>query len=108
MNPAQLAREIARIERDRGRTARWRKRAIAHVVAEAGATQVIVNGELVGWTLPAGGQVCIKRRYRDAHAANDDLVEFGRRPGTHAKPVRAYYCPHCSGYHLTSEARRTG
>lgn len=48
-----------------------------------------------------------KRRFRDRMAAETALAEIARkddqsRPKTEA---RAYHCPTCCGFHLTSNAR---
>lgn len=51
-----------------------------------------------------------KRRYDTLEAANHKLdridAERPRKPGRKL-PIRAYRCPLCRGWHLTSQAKRT-
>lgn len=52
---------------------------------------------------------CVKRRFRDEIAALHALgriaaaVPDERRP---KRPIRAYHCQHCRGWHLTSQEKR--
>lgn len=49
---------------------------------------------------------CGKTRYQTsakARRALDGIRRRGNRAGER-KPVRAYPCPHCHGWHLTSDA----
>jgi hypothetical protein len=47
-----------------------------------------------------------KRRFRDGKAARKALGTIKDRGERRAgKPQRAYACPECGGWHLTSEAR---
>lgn len=50
---------------------------------------------------------CSKFRYRDRIAAELALASLGREDNT-ARPKteqRAYWCPKCTGWHLTSQQR---
>lgn len=106
MHASEFARKRARIERQPGRRPAFYRRALDHLVREAGAEAIVIRGQLVGWRMPDGGVVCVKQRYRAAESAHTEL----ERIGVHARrnqhvPVRVYECPHCNGFHLTSQAR---
>jgi hypothetical protein len=49
-----------------------------------------------------------KRRYHDHAQAIRVLHLLASRSERGKIPTRAYYCPDCNGWHLTSQARRTG
>lgn len=50
---------------------------------------------------------CQKRRFRDEIAAKLALSHIDQKAGPRAKePRRAYRCPGCKGWHLTSQSRR--
>lgn len=55
-----------------------------------------------------------KTRFRDRKEALEALHALRYKtavtglPEGHHLPVRAYKCPDCSGWHLTSKAARTG
>ena len=50
-----------------------------------------------------------KRRFRDKKAALATIQHFASKQAlnhlkpNHIIPVRAYFCPHCNGFHLTSQ-----
>ena len=48
---------------------------------------------------------CRKRRYRDRIAALLALAGTGRRKRTRKQETRAYRCPACKGWHLTSQPK---
>ncbi len=102
MNAGEFARRRARIEREHGRTEQWKKRALQQLVREARATPVHANGRTVAWRMPDGVTVCFKHRYADSDTASEALRMIALTEGTHTKPRRAYPCPHCGGWHLTS------
>lgn len=104
MNPAEFSRSLARIKQRRGRNAAWRKRATRHLLAEAGAVPVERDGRLLGYRLPRSNFVCVWARYKHRDAANDALWEIERMPGSLVKPVRAFQCDFCFGFHLTAKA----
>lgn len=105
MNARGFARQRARLEqRHQGATLR---RAMMHLVREARARVVIVNDKPVGFILPNGEVVCEKRRYRSEDAAVAELQgihQFDEVNAARRVPVRAYRCPYCRGWHLTSRA----
>lgn len=87
----------------RGRSSAWMKRALAHLVREAGARPVTVRGHPVAHRLPDGRTVCVKRRFITQGAADAVLATVNELiGGTHKKPRRTYLCPHCHGWHVTS------
>lgn len=49
---------------------------------------------------------CAKRRYRDRVAALMALVSIDKADKHGHDEQRAYKCPHCKGWHLTSEDKR--
>lgn len=50
---------------------------------------------------------CNKRRFRDKKEAVASLHFIDRiSPEDHHRPVRAYCCPKCKGWHLTSRPGR--
>lgn len=104
MRASEFARRRAKIEqRSRGR-GDFKRKAMRHLVAEAGAREVFVAGRLVGWALSTGGVVCVKQRFRDWMEAQLALQRIApqSRP---VLPVRAYACPFCQGFHLTSQGK---
>ena len=104
MRPADFAKARARIIlRAQGRAAFY-ERAMAHLVKKAGAQEVRVGGQVVAWVMGGGGTVCVKRRYRDQEAANDELAHIKAHTRGYKAPARSYRCPHCGGWHLTSQA----
>lgn len=51
---------------------------------------------------------CGKVRFTTRAKADAALLQIrkqGERRAAGKKPVRSYACPHCNGWHLTSEAR---
>jgi hypothetical protein len=50
---------------------------------------------------------CRKTRYRDRIAAQLALATIHRKDRPQARETRAYQCPRCRGWHLTSQNRRT-
>jgi hypothetical protein len=104
MNAAQFARRRGRIEREH--QGRRRQRELAHLVRDAKAALVIVDRKVVGYRLPNGEMVCVKERHRDEASAMQALERINAANwNNHRVPVRAYPCPYCHGWHLTSQAR---
>ena len=107
MNATQFAKRRGRIEHQADRTHRWRTKAMRQLVNEAGAVLMVAGSRLVGWQLPNGQVVCVKARFVTEDAADDQLQQIARTDGIRTKrPVRAYHCGHCGGWHLTSMTRR--
>ena len=105
MNAAKFARMRAQIQR-RSHGHRQRTRALAHLVRDARAALVVIDRKVVGYRLPNGEMVCIKHRYRTEQQAIADMyrIQAGNINGGRV-PQRAYYCVHCSGFHLTSQTK---
>lgn len=99
MNTAQFIRARARIERKR----RCRTKALRHVEREAGAVPLIVRRRVIGWRLPDGAIVCVKRRCQTRNLADTDLRTMRGEFGGHTTPARSYQCGLCKGWHLTSK-----
>lgn len=51
---------------------------------------------------------CTKRRCRDRLGALMALANTQRSRSSRREECRAYHCPDCHGWHLTSKARRKG
>lgn len=106
MNSRNFARQRALIL-NRGRGDRHQRRAMSHLVREADAQPIHAGGKLVGYRMPDGFVVCEKRRYRDRAAAMaelDNVHAFAHLHPNKRLPVRAYPCPWCGGWHVTSRA----
>lgn len=107
MNARGFARQRAKLEmRHHGAALR---KAMLHLVREARARVMVVDGKTVGYHLPSGEVVCIKRRFRSEEAALGEITGAVRfvpvNPEGQRRPVRAYRCPYCRGWHTTSRAR---
>ena len=104
MNAGDFAKKRGRITSTRGRSERWKRKAIAHLAREAGAVPFVHGGKVKSHRFESGQVVCEKHRYRSRTEAEADLANILARPGAHQKPTRAFPCPHCQGYHLTHQA----
>lgn len=105
MNATEFARRRGRIEHMGDRPHAWRTRAMLHLVRDAKAIVIVANNRVVGWQLPNGETVCIKQRYRDQDRADRQLAQIERADVRDKRPIRAYPCAHCGGWHLTSMTR---
>lgn len=103
MNAGEFAKRRARIEHEHGRRKGYAARALQALVREARAIVIIVRGRIAGWRMPSGQVVCRKRRYRTEPEAILELANVRRDPRTPRIPGRCYLCPHCNGWHLTSQ-----
>lgn len=73
------------------------------------------GGDTVGFAKLPTCEATSKRRYRDTHQARHALqgaqrqaaFELVHRGETKRHEVRIYACSQCSGFHLTSEPRRS-
>lgn len=101
MNAGEFARKRARITTTRGRSEKWKRKAISHLAREAGAVEFVHGGKVKSHRLNDGRVLCVKHRYRTEGDAADDLARIAALPGTNQKPVRHFHCPHCQGFHLT-------
>lgn len=106
MNAADFARRRALIERQTHGRGKKYSRALAHLISDARAALVVMHRKVVGYRLPNGEMVCIKVRYSSEQRAHDDIarIQADNLDG-HRAPQRAYWCVHCRGWHLTSQAR---
>ena len=106
MSPAEYARRRARIDaKSFTRTPRWHKRAMKQLNKEAGAVALIAGRKVVGHQLPSGRVVCIKRRFHTEELALAKLAQIAKEPADRHKPIRAFACYSCLGWHLTSQAK---
>lgn len=103
MNAGEFAKRRARIEHEHRRRKGYAARALNALVREAGAIIIIMHNKVVGWRMPSGQVVCMKRRYRTEPQAMLELESVRRDPLTPKIPGRFYLCPHCHGWHLTSQ-----
>ncbi len=105
MNAGKFARQRALIEADRRRTPAWRKKALARLVAEAGAEQINTGKRLISYKMDGGKYVCVKQRFKTEEKATETIEMIFHEGSERAKkPSRAYFCNWCHGWHLTSEA----
>lgn len=103
MNAGAFTRKRDRIESTRGRSEKWKRKAIAHLAREAGAVEFRHGGKVKSHRFEDGRVICTKHRYRTQDDAETDLANILARPGTHQKPSRSFHCPHCQGFHLTHQ-----
>ena len=102
MHASTFNRERQRIERrSRGKVAKVR-RALHQLVQRAGAATIIEGNRIVGYRMRDGSVACLKIRYRTDVDAQLDMLRIQALPTVGHKPIRAYRCPWCHGYHLTS------
>lgn len=103
MNVREFMKHRGRIER-KYQNESQRRTAIRHLVREAGAAVVIMGGKMTGWRLKDGTIVCVKRRHKDEAGAQEEMARaHSSNWNGHRVPTRAYKCPHCHGWHLTSQ-----
>jgi hypothetical protein len=106
MNAAQFCARRSRIERDNHKRSKRYQVMMAHLVRDAKAALVVRERRIVGYRLPNGQIVCIKKRFATEEKAADVLRLIQSDPTvTGHIPVRIYPCPQCHGYHLTSQER---
>lgn len=48
-------------------------------------------------------EICTKKSYKDAKHARNAIKRITRAPNEGKKPIRAYLCPECNKYHITSK-----
>lgn len=103
VNAGEFAKRRALIEHEDGRRRGYKRKALKSLVKEAKAARVFIGDKMVGWRLPNGQTVCLKRRYPSSDAAADALAAIADCPRTKVIPWRAYECPFCKGWHLTHQ-----
>lgn len=105
MTPRQFAAARERIlSQSHTRSNDWRKRALAHLAAEARAEPQFSGKRILSWRMPTGQHVCVKHRYTSEVRAISAMGEMHRETDGRRKPVRAYPCFFCNGWHITSQA----
>jgi hypothetical protein len=105
MNAVNFIRHRSRIEHEYHGRGKQYKRALSHLVRDAKAALVVVRRKIVGYRLPTGEMVCVKTRYPDEAHAIADVLRIQAHGDGHRVPIRAYPCPHCRGWHTTSQQR---
>lgn len=104
MNAGEFSRRKARIEQEAWRRGKgYAGKAMASLLRESRALPVNNNGKQVGWKLPNGQVVCRKRRFGTEADAMLALATAELCHRTQKIPTRHYLCPHCDGWHLTSQ-----
>lgn len=106
MNATTFAKRKAKIESLQEKPAWWRRKAHNALIREAHAVVVIGGGKVVAHQLPNGEMVCIKRRFKNEGQALETLGQIAMCDRRDHAPIRAYPCPSCHGWHVTSEAKR--
>lgn len=102
MNPANFDKHRGRIEHIPGRSLAWRKRALKRLIADAGVVELKTGKRVTAYRLPCQTVICVKRRYPNEQSAIDALAQIGNEHDGRIKPIRAYPCYRCFGWHLTS------
>ncbi len=105
MNAGKFERQRVKIESRKGRSGNWRKRAMHHLVEDAHAEPIKSGNRVVAYQLEDGA-ACTKRRFQTEEIANDTIRQIADEPEPRKKPIRAYFCWACSGWHLTSKEKR--
>jgi hypothetical protein len=106
VRPAEFARRRDRIMHASGRSNAWRKRALQHLAREANAaTETTSGNRVLSWRLNNGQHVCAKHRYVSETQATDAICEMQRQHDGRRKPIRAYACYYCFGWHITSQPK---
>lgn len=103
MKAGAFVRKRALILRRAGDRAAFARRAIDKLAREFGAVPAMDGRRAIGWLMPDGSIACDKLRYREEVDARLELLRIAKHSGHRAHvPVRAYACPWCHGWHLTS------
>ena len=106
MNAGRFERDRLKIEsQSRGRSNKWRKRAMKHLVEESGAEVIAIGKRVYAYKMEDGSTACHKRRFKTQDAANETLRQIAVEPEPRKKPIRAYFCKYCEGWHVTSEQK---
>lgn len=104
MNAAAFIRRRARIRHQYH--GNRRKRELEHLVRDARCILIVRERRIVGYRLPCGEIVCVKERYSTEAEAQKMMQQINvTNHNDHRVPHRAYQCPACRGWHLTSQQR---
>jgi hypothetical protein len=104
MKPAEFAKRRSKIEYAQRKSRTWKHRAMQKLIREASAVVVMSAGRVIGWQMQNGQIVCFKQRYRNEDQAALNLAMIRASSCRDVLPQRAYYCPTCNGWHLSSRA----
>ncbi|HEV2680935.1 MAG TPA: hypothetical protein VGV14_10585 [Rhodanobacter sp.] len=102
MKCQQFAQQLGRIEHRHGHSTKASRGVLQCLVNRVGAAYVIAHGKIAGYRMPDGSMVCRKRRFPHMVAATAELRSIAAVSKHSHIPVRAYACPDCKGFHLTS------
>lgn len=83
----------------------WGKRALAALNKRADIDPIIRGHKIVGHQFSRGA-VCLKQRFITEQLALQTLARIAREPDARRKPIRAFYCTTCGGWHVTSQQHR--
>lgn len=105
MSPSEYLRRAGRINFKVGigwRSNSWGKRALAHLNRDADAEPLVWAKKVVA--VRVGPRlVCMKQRYQTEADAMGKVAQIAREPDGRVKPIRAYACCTCLGWHITSQ-----
>ena len=108
MKAGKFARQRAIIEYASHRSASWRKRAMARLIAYTHTEPMTTGKRVIAYKLANGKVVCVKHRYQTEQIAIDHIDHIGqiaRETDGRTKPIRAYPCYWCMGWHITSHGK---
>lgn len=105
MGASRYQRDMKRILQEaEGRSHGWKKRALRRMRSEQDLVEVRLAGRVVGMRQRDSDLViCQKKSFHDEDAALASIAQSALMPGIHKRPARAYHCPHCGYWHLTSQ-----
>lgn len=99
---------LARIDKARHRSRRWRRNARAKLLRDQGAQPKVGVSGVVGYIFDDGerGAVCSKHRYWSRADAEHALAVTQASDDPWRNETRVYACRYCRGHHLTSKEYR--
>lgn len=85
------------------RSAEWKRRAMRHLIRQSGAVEHYAGSRMIGYRMPRGDISCLKLRFSNEAAAMKNLEDcMSLSDVDRRRERRAYRCPECKGWHLTS------